>query len=126
MATFDINMIPAMAPPLGQTSNFDNPETMHPVVLGVAIATIALMVIAVAIRVYTKGVIMRDMKVEECQSLQVTPLHDPSPVLIEDRLCYCRNGMCSEVNQKPTSFGQGLTHRRQASSCGTASSSTSR
>ena len=66
MAGFDINEIPAMVPPLGQTSNFDDPETMHPIVLAVAISTMVLMATAVAIRVYTKGVVVRDMKVEEC------------------------------------------------------------
>ncbi|KAK3377512.1 hypothetical protein B0H63DRAFT_477333 [Podospora didyma] len=62
---FDINDIPAMQPPPGVIPNFDNPESMHPYVLGVAIGTIAVMVIAISIRVYTKAFIMRDMKWEE-------------------------------------------------------------
>lgn len=73
MASFDINSIPAMAPPPGQTSNFDNPETMHTTVLAVAIATIGLMTMGVAVRVFTKGFIMRDMKIEECQSTMILP-----------------------------------------------------
>lgn len=92
MAKFDINDIPAMAPPRGQTSNFENPETLHPVVLGVAIATITLMVMAVAVRVYTKGVIMRDMKVEECQfaRLKGCTQHN-EPFLTANRFRYCSN-----------------------------------
>ncbi|KAK3324969.1 hypothetical protein B0H66DRAFT_587829 [Apodospora peruviana] len=65
MATFSIDDIPAMQPPLGVQPNFDNPETLHPVVVGVAIATMIAMVIVVGIRIFTKAYLMREMKVEE-------------------------------------------------------------
>lgn len=67
MAAVNMNEVPAMLPPSGRVSNFDNPETMHPIVLGVAVATMTLMTLAVAIRVFTKGFIMKDMRIEECQ-----------------------------------------------------------
>jgi hypothetical protein len=69
MAAPDLNKIPAMLPPPGQASNFDSPETLHPIVLGVAVATMVLMTLAVTIRVFTKGFILRDMRVEERPSL---------------------------------------------------------
>ncbi|KAL2127667.1 hypothetical protein VTI74DRAFT_10338 [Chaetomium olivicolor] len=65
MVAPNINEIPAMSPPPGQTSNFDDPETLHPMVFGVAVATMALMTVAIVIRVFTKGVLLRDMRVEE-------------------------------------------------------------
>ncbi|GAB1313747.1 hypothetical protein MFIFM68171_03957 [Madurella fahalii] len=65
MENFNINDIPAMSPPPGRTSNFNDPETMHPVVLGVAVSTMVLMTMAVMVRVYTKGVILKDMRLEE-------------------------------------------------------------
>jgi hypothetical protein len=68
MSTFDLSSIPAMQPPPGMESNFDNPETMYPIVLGVAIATMTLMTIVVAIRIFTKAFIMRDMRIEECKA----------------------------------------------------------
>lgn len=67
MAPLNMNEIPAMLPPSGRVSNFDSPETMHPIVLYVAVATMALMALAVAIRIFTKGFIMKDMRVEECR-----------------------------------------------------------
>ncbi|KAK3373130.1 hypothetical protein B0T24DRAFT_250336 [Lasiosphaeria ovina] len=69
---FDINSIPAMQPPPGQTSNFVDPETLHPIVLGVAIATMIVMTAAVTIRVYTKAFVMRDMRFEEYFAIVAT------------------------------------------------------
>ncbi|KAK3686135.1 hypothetical protein B0T22DRAFT_467399 [Podospora appendiculata] len=57
--------IPAMAPPPGSESNFVDPETMHPVVLGVAIATMTLVVMTVGIRVFVKGFVLRDLRLED-------------------------------------------------------------
>ncbi len=67
MESIDFGDLPAMLPPPGHTPNYVDPETMHPIVLGIGITSIVLMVIAVLIRVYTKAVIMKDMRVEECQ-----------------------------------------------------------
>ncbi|KAK0716162.1 hypothetical protein B0H67DRAFT_582515 [Lasiosphaeris hirsuta] len=65
MADADFNELPAMIPPPGHTPNFVDPETLHPAVLSVAIVCMTLMTIAVAIRVYTKAFILREMRVEE-------------------------------------------------------------
>lgn len=65
MADFDFNELPAMIPPPGHTPNFIDPETLHLAVLGVGIATMTLMTVAVAIRVYTKAFILREMRIEE-------------------------------------------------------------
>jgi len=62
---FDINLIPAMQPPPGVQPNFVDPVTMYPAVLGVAIATIIPMTISIAIRIFTKAYLLRDMRIEE-------------------------------------------------------------
>jgi len=58
-----------MAPPPGHTPNFDNPESLHPIVLGVGVASIVLMTTALAIRIYTKAVLLKDMRAEECEEI---------------------------------------------------------
>ena len=70
---FDISLIPAMPPPRGMASNFGNPESMDAAVLGVAVSTMVLMSIAVGIRIYTKAVILRDMRAEECKMALCVP-----------------------------------------------------
>ncbi|KAK4160574.1 hypothetical protein QBC43DRAFT_359286 [Cladorrhinum sp. PSN259] len=62
---FDISKIPAMPPPPGVTSNFENPETMHAFVSNTAVSTMAFIFVVVAIRIYTKALIMKEMKIEE-------------------------------------------------------------
>ena len=71
-ANFSFADFPAMMPPAGHTPNFVNPETMHPVVVAVAITTMVLMTLAVAIRTYTKAVILRDMHLEEYLAIIAT------------------------------------------------------
>jgi len=65
MATFSINDIPAMFPPPGRKSNFEDPENMHSLVFGVAVATIILMTTALGIRIYTKAFLLKEMRAEE-------------------------------------------------------------
>jgi hypothetical protein len=88
MATFNLNNIPAMLPPPGHTSNFDNPEDMHQTVFAVGVATMILTVTALAIRIYTKAVILKEMRAEECKW---AGLLRPEPMLTGDRACYPRN-----------------------------------
>jgi hypothetical protein len=72
MASFGshFNDIPAMVPPPGHTPNFENPESMHSTVFGVAVATMILTVTALAIRIYTKAIILKEMRTEECKSFR--------------------------------------------------------
>ena len=95
---FDINSIPAMQPPPGVIPNFDNPESMHPYVLGVAIGTIAVMVIAISIRVYTKAFIMRDMKWEECTWHHLKHMIY-NTLLTRHRLCHLGRGTFLSISQ---------------------------
>lgn len=67
MATFSLQDIPAMLPPPGHTPNFDSPEDMHQTVFAVGVATMILTVTALAIRIYTKAVILKEMRAEECK-----------------------------------------------------------
>jgi len=88
MATFNLNNIPAMLPPPGHTSNFDNPEDMHQTVFAVGVATMILTVTALAIRIYTKTVILKEMRAEECKWVGLLRLE---PMLTGNRACYSRN-----------------------------------
>lgn len=65
MSAFNLDSIPAMLPPAGQQSNFEDPENMHSVVFGVGVATIILTITALAIRIYTKAVLLKEMRAEE-------------------------------------------------------------
>ncbi|KAK4183657.1 hypothetical protein QBC35DRAFT_443000 [Podospora australis] len=60
-----IAMIPAMTPPPGQTSNFDDPESMQTLVMVVAVSTMSLTLIVVTVRIYTKAVILSNMGIED-------------------------------------------------------------
>jgi hypothetical protein len=61
--------MPAMEPPDGQVSNFDDPPSLHAWTLGVGITCMALMTLAVAIRTYTKAIILREMRHEDYVAL---------------------------------------------------------
>ena len=65
MATFSLDNIPAMVPPPGHTPNFDDPENLHSLVFGVGVTSIILMTTALAIRIYTKAVLLKEMRAEE-------------------------------------------------------------
>ncbi|KAM7210385.1 hypothetical protein V8F06_014228 [Rhypophila decipiens] len=63
--TFDMTSIPAMVPPPGQTSNFVDPPTLHPIVLTLAISTMTLITLVVTLRIFTKAYVMREFRPEE-------------------------------------------------------------
>ncbi|KAH7313956.1 hypothetical protein B0I35DRAFT_280268 [Stachybotrys elegans] len=58
---------PAVQPPDGLHSNFDNPPSMHELVLGFTIACACITVACIGIRTYTKAVILRAFKHEDCK-----------------------------------------------------------
>ncbi|KAI1440296.1 hypothetical protein F5Y02DRAFT_432484 [Annulohypoxylon stygium] len=64
-STEDISQLPALAPPAGVVSNFVDPFTFYPWILAIGIISMVLMTLAVAIRIYTKAVILRAMKHED-------------------------------------------------------------
>ncbi|KAK3502019.1 hypothetical protein B0T13DRAFT_218418 [Neurospora crassa] len=68
-AGWTLQDMPAMMPPEGQIPNFVNPETMHPIVLGVAIGTMVLMVIALVVRIFTKAFLLREVKLEDYSAI---------------------------------------------------------
>jgi hypothetical protein len=59
---------PAIPPPDGSAPNFDNPPSLHLPVLGVVVTSIFLTTLAVSVRVYTKAVILKNFKHEDCRS----------------------------------------------------------
>lgn len=70
-STEDISQLPALAPPAGVVSNFVDPFTFYPWILAIGIISMVLMTLAVAIRIYTKAVILRAMKHEDCRFLPI-------------------------------------------------------
>ncbi|KAI1769306.1 hypothetical protein GGR53DRAFT_527590 [Hypoxylon sp. FL1150] len=65
MQDIDMSQLPALQPPAGVVSNFDNPFTFYPWILAIGIISMVLMTLAVVIRIYTKAVIMKSMKHED-------------------------------------------------------------
>jgi hypothetical protein len=59
---------PAMLPPDGQKSNFTNPPDYYEWTLGVGITSMAIMTISVYMRSYTKAIILKDIRHEDCES----------------------------------------------------------
>ncbi|KAM7200340.1 hypothetical protein V8F20_005317 [Naviculisporaceae sp. PSN 640] len=57
--------VPAMPPPPGQVSDFVNPPSLHGATVGVGIAAMVIMTVAVGIRTWTTGVILKKMKHED-------------------------------------------------------------
>lgn len=58
---------PALAPPPGIIPNFTDPPNLHRT--GVAVQALLLSTFAVAIRIYTKARIMRQMAAADCTTL---------------------------------------------------------
>ncbi|KID84519.1 hypothetical protein MGU_08337 [Metarhizium guizhouense ARSEF 977] len=56
---------PALKPPAGIESNFIDPPSLHAWTLGVGTTCMAIMTLAVAIRTYTKAIIIREMRHED-------------------------------------------------------------
>lgn len=65
MSTFDLSNFPAMLSPSGDPPNFDNPESLHSVVFAIGVGTIVLMTTALGIRIYTKAILLKEMRVED-------------------------------------------------------------
>lgn len=61
--------IPALTPPPGVTSNFDNPKTLKSSFVAVNASFLSLMVFVVAIRIYSRGVIARVLGWDDCMLL---------------------------------------------------------
>lgn len=59
---------PAMLPPDGVTSNFVDPYTRGPVITIVGSILIAIMMIFVVVRIYTKTCINRKLHWDDCQT----------------------------------------------------------
>lgn len=61
--------IPAIPPPEGMESNFVNPPSMYPLLLGIGITCMFIMTTAVCIRTYTKLVILKKFNHEDSMYL---------------------------------------------------------
>lgn len=60
--------MPAIVPPPGLTSNFDNPqETLYGLKLGVSIAVVILTTTVVAIRAITSSKLIEQWYAEDCK-----------------------------------------------------------
>lgn len=58
--------LPALPPPPGQSSNFADPDSQGHVYTGVATAIIAVMIVLVTTRQYTKYFIIRELGWDDC------------------------------------------------------------
>ncbi len=58
--------LPALLPPPGVQSNFDNPETQSATLIKVNVVFLALMLVMVTIRMYTKGILTRKIWWDDC------------------------------------------------------------
>lgn len=67
MATKITPETPAMVPPNGGTSNFVDPPDYFNWTLSVGVSCMEIMTLFVSMRTYTKAVIMKDMKHEDCE-----------------------------------------------------------
>lgn len=59
---------PAMPPPDGLKSNFVDPPDYYALTLGIGTASMVIMVVSVYMRSYTKAIIMKDFRHEDCES----------------------------------------------------------
>jgi hypothetical protein len=60
-------MGPAMLPPPGVESNFDNPESRVDMTIGLCAAILAIMLVAVSLRVYARAMITKTFGWEDCE-----------------------------------------------------------
>lgn len=67
MATEITPDTPAMMPPDGMKSNFVDPPDYYKWTLGVGITSMAIMTMAVFVRTYTKAIILKDVRHEDCK-----------------------------------------------------------
>ena len=68
-AGIPLSEIPSLQPPPGVTPNFVNPPTIAPAVIAVNAVLLALMLVAVSIRIYCKGLLLRSLGWDDCQWL---------------------------------------------------------
>ena len=59
--------IPALAPPAGVLSNFNNPVSLAPSLVAVNAIFLSLMVIAVTIRIYSRRFIVHALGWDDCK-----------------------------------------------------------
>ena len=59
--------IPALSPPPGVISNFINPPTVAPSLIAINGVFLPLTIIAVTIRIYVKGRIIRALGWDDCE-----------------------------------------------------------
>ena len=64
----DYANLPALAPPAGVQSNFDNPKTLKTSLVAINGIFLPLMLIVVAIRLYSRGKIMHAMGWDDCNN----------------------------------------------------------
>ena len=59
--------VPALQPPPGVTSDFDNPSDLSSLTIALVTSMSLIILLAVCSRVYTKAIIMRKMTLEDCK-----------------------------------------------------------
>lgn len=59
--------IPVLPPPVGVLSNFVNPKNLAPSLIAVNATFLPLMIIAVAIRIYSRGLIVHALGWDDCK-----------------------------------------------------------
>jgi hypothetical protein len=89
----DIMDLPALAPPEGVVSNFDNPDNLSQPEL--AVLQLIVATLAVIVRIFTKHFIVRKMLVEDCKLASLGPI--------------CR--LRTDVHIRLAAGGLGLLHR---------------
>lgn len=60
---------PAMAPPPGLVSNFDNPKTLSTSLITINAIFLPLMLIAVIIRLYSRGHLLHALGWDDCEAI---------------------------------------------------------
>ena len=64
--------IPAGVPPPGVVPNFVNPHSNAPILITVGSVSVALMMCFVAVRIYSKAMIVGKFSADDCELLTVT------------------------------------------------------
>lgn len=62
-----LGILPSAPPPPGVVPDFENPQTLVPVILAVESVFTAIALIVFFIRIYTKSVILRSWKWDDCK-----------------------------------------------------------
>ena len=61
-----LNTLPALPPPLGVESNFENPYSQGPILTAVGSVIITLMMLFFSVRMYTKMFIQKKFSWDDC------------------------------------------------------------